>query len=105
MGTPGVRYEDWRQRVSEDHVLPTARGGSNDIRNKVAMHAGCNNDKGDRLPNGCEIIWRHVTNKGLDLYYEDLVEATTDPPARFRRGTLADVWPADRRPSPRALAS
>lgn len=33
-----------------DHVVPTARGGSNTLGNKVLACADCNNIKGDMLP-------------------------------------------------------
>jgi len=63
--------------VTVDHVDPTSRGGSDDIRNKVAMHSKCNGAKGDRMPNGCDLIWRQAANAGVGLYFEDLAIKAT----------------------------
>ena len=36
-----------------DHILPRSRGGRHSIANTQAVHASCNNEKGDRvLPQG-----------------------------------------------------
>ena len=54
-----------KNEVTIDHVVPRARGGGN-IKNSVPSHAECNNRKGDRMPNGCELIWLAVVNsKGI----------------------------------------
>jgi hypothetical protein len=47
-----------------DHVHPRARGGKSD-GNRIAAHQRCNEEKGDRPPNGCEQIWLAVANAGV----------------------------------------
>jgi 5-methylcytosine-specific restriction endonuclease McrA len=38
-----------RREIEIDHVIPSARGGSNKIRNLMPTHSKCNRSKGDRL--------------------------------------------------------
>lgn len=53
-------------RPSIDHVMPRSRGGRS-LGNKLAMHRECNTQKGDRLPNGCELVWLSAVNARLGL--------------------------------------
>ena len=53
-------------RPSIDHVMPRSRGGQS-VGNKLAMHRECNTAKGDRLPNGCELVWLATVNARLGL--------------------------------------
>lgn len=34
-----------------DHIIPTSRGGADDLTNKQAAHRACNRAKSDSLPN------------------------------------------------------
>jgi 5-methylcytosine-specific restriction endonuclease McrA len=46
-----------------DHVIPTTRGGSNDLSNLVAACGPCNNFKNDRTPDECGLAWPTVDGK------------------------------------------
>ena len=76
-----------QDRASIDHVEPRARGGTNDIANKLAMHRRCNSAKGDRAPTGCERIWHSLVLDKLGL--ADWRRFVEPAPA----STLAEVWP------------
>ena len=52
--------------ASIDHVVPKSRGGKTH-GNVIAAHAGCNGEKGDRLPTGCELIWLAAVNAALGV--------------------------------------
>jgi 5-methylcytosine-specific restriction endonuclease McrA len=47
-----------------EHVVPRALGGRSD-GNRVVAHRSCNEAKGDREPNGCELIWLSAANARL----------------------------------------
>lgn len=40
-----------------DHVWPISKGGYDGVGNVVCAHKSCNNEKADRRPYPCEIIW------------------------------------------------
>lgn len=48
-----------------DHVIPKALRGYDGPGNILCAHSGCNNDKGDRWPTGCELIWLLQVNVQL----------------------------------------
>lgn len=48
--------------VTIDHVVPKGRGGANHFTNYLAMHARCNNEKADRMPNAFEIAMNERKN-------------------------------------------
>ena len=48
--------------TSIDHVLPIGRGGADAIGNYLLMHRGCNHEKADDLPTGCELVWIVAVN-------------------------------------------
>jgi len=52
-------------RATIDHVIPLVLGGKDALGNIVAMHSKCNNKKGGRLPNGCELIWLLAVNSRM----------------------------------------
>lgn len=47
-----------------DHVVPLSRGGK-DAGNLILMHGVCNQEKADRMPTGCELIWLAMVNAHL----------------------------------------
>jgi hypothetical protein len=62
-----VELPDWApQRASFDHVLPRSRGGVN-VGNRLAAHRRCNEDKGNRMPTGCELVWLAAVNAKLGI--------------------------------------
>jgi 5-methylcytosine-specific restriction endonuclease McrA len=80
--------EDEGLYASTDHVVARSVGGSDDIRNKLAMHRRCNSHKRERAPNGCERLWHLVVLEKLGL---------GPLPAERAGATLADVWPSPHR--------
>lgn len=50
-----------RRNPSFDHVVPRCRGGGN-VGNRIVAHIACNNRKGDRAPNGCELVMLAAVN-------------------------------------------
>jgi 5-methylcytosine-specific restriction endonuclease McrA len=48
--------------ASRDHTYPKARYGMGNQGNMTLTHAGCNAEKSDRDPTGCEVIWLHAVN-------------------------------------------
>ncbi len=50
---------------SIDHVWPKKRGGYEWRGNCVLAHRKCNNEKADRLPTGCEVIFLIATNERM----------------------------------------
>jgi 5-methylcytosine-specific restriction endonuclease McrA len=61
-----VRRGQWsgmgRELGTIDHVVPRSLKGHEGFGNIVLAHRGCNNDKADRLPTGCELIWLLAVN-------------------------------------------
>lgn len=55
--SPNLHSTEDRWQATVDHVWPIAKGGYDGKGNIVAAHKKCNNDKGQRRPTGCEIIW------------------------------------------------
>ncbi|MGL5446585.1 MAG: HNH endonuclease [Rhabdaerophilum sp.] len=51
--------------ITVDEVVPRSAGGRRMIGNQVAAHWNCNQWKGSRPPNGCEIIMLHLVNARL----------------------------------------
>ncbi|WP_420822459.1 HNH endonuclease [Sphingomonas crocodyli] len=41
-----------------DHVTSRAQGGTYHTLNGVMKHRRCNEDRGDRQPTGCDLIWQ-----------------------------------------------
>jgi 5-methylcytosine-specific restriction endonuclease McrA len=74
-----------------DHVRPKrgkrARHGL--YQNALATHWRCNNQKGDREPTGCELIWLAAVNARLAVEPWRMPLSPDTP-------TLAAVWPRDR---------
>ena len=51
---------------SRDHVVPKVRSGT-EGGNLVLAHPGCNNQKRDRLPHPCELVYLAAVNLRLGL--------------------------------------
>jgi hypothetical protein len=73
--------------------------GSDDITNKVAMHARCNSHKKSRPPNGCELIFHQLVLAKLEMV-EAAAAIKNIPAARHAythgepmKPTLGDIWP------------
>jgi len=47
-----------------EHVLPRSKGGVHH-RNRIVTHWACNNQKGNAMPNGCELLYLEVVNAVL----------------------------------------
>lgn len=56
-----------RRKRNLEHVWPKALGGLDEPGNLMAAHARCNTEKGDRPPNGCEIIMLLAVCEVLDI--------------------------------------
>lgn len=54
-------------QVSVDHVIARSLGGLDRLGNLLAMHGRCNNLKGNRPPNGCELVWLLAVNARLGV--------------------------------------
>lgn len=54
-----------RANITRDHVVPQSRRGSRSLGNILLAHAGCNNNKGNRWPTGCELIMLASVNARL----------------------------------------
>lgn len=89
-------------RPTVDHVWPKARGGYNNLSNKVLMHRCCNELKAMRAPNGCELLMLEMVKAKLAVDQHG-ASTFTNPVlyglisrARFDGGrpTLADIWPS-----------
>lgn len=65
-GRPLVWVSDLNgpMRTTIEHVIPQVRGGPRH-GNIVKAHRRCNEDKGDRWPTGCEILFLAATNAHL----------------------------------------
>lgn len=50
-----------------DHVIPKSRGGPDRLGNLFAAHYPCNQEKGNRMPTGCELIWLLAVNSRLGV--------------------------------------
>ena len=76
---PVSRYHPTRGWTIE-HVYPRRLKRYWHEGNKLVTHVCCNNDKGGRMPTGCEIVMLHAVNAqlGLELtereheYHEEL---------------------------------
>lgn len=55
------------RRASIDHVVPRSLGGVDKMGNMLASHSKCNGIKGDRMPNGCEMVWLQAVNARLGI--------------------------------------
>lgn len=53
-------------RPTFEHVVPKAKGGKN-IGNRLVAHRLCNQQKDDRMPTGCELIWLAMVNAKLQI--------------------------------------
>ena len=62
-----------RPKPTLEHVIPRARGGPG-FGNVVRTHERCNNEKADRWPTGCELIFLMAVNARL----EDEISLTAD---------------------------
>lgn len=43
-----------------DHVVAKSRGGGRVLINGLLKHRGCNDERGDRPPTGCDRVWHQV---------------------------------------------
>jgi len=58
---------DRRMTASTEHVIPLSLKGPPGLGNLVCAHRGCNEDKGDRPPTGCELIWLLAVNARMGV--------------------------------------
>jgi 5-methylcytosine-specific restriction endonuclease McrA len=71
-GFCGICGARLKRSPSYDHVIPKCRGGKN-MRNRIVAHIGCNFQKGDRMPTGCELIMLEAVNTRI-VYTHDLLQ-------------------------------
>lgn len=57
MAPQGEMFAHDSKMPSLDHVVPKSRGGTNRLGNVALAHKRCNNEKADRLPSACEILF------------------------------------------------
>lgn len=51
--------------VTFDHVIPKSKGGPDRPGNLLAVHKSCNEEKGDKIPKACQLIWLLAVNSRL----------------------------------------
>ncbi|WP_407695738.1 HNH endonuclease [Sphingomonas changnyeongensis] len=56
---------DPRKAASFDHVIPRSEGGRRVATNGLLKHAACNEARGNRPANGCDLIWHLVVSLRL----------------------------------------
>lgn len=67
-------YENHKLRPTFDHVVPKSKTRRHK-GNLLAAHRICNNEKGDRDPTGCELIWLEVVNARTGRAHQEAIEA------------------------------
>ncbi|MFS0773558.1 HNH endonuclease [Sphingomonas sp. 1P08PE] len=53
------------QYPSFDHVVPQSHGGMRTLDNGILKHQRCNQNRGNSLPTGCDLVWQTVVRARL----------------------------------------
>lgn len=77
-----------KDEPTRDHVFPYS-SGFRGARNKIAVHFGCNQQKADRAPHPCEVLFCLVVHEMLDASAEKWAGAEHRRKAAAHSGTVA----------------